>query len=154
LNENLFGTAAPRYADLVLLLETGMGLALLGGAVLARRGRFLLHACCQSAVVLLNFAIIVLIMVPSFQLHVSSKIPAKLAKPHYALATAHAALGGITEIAALYILLSAGTKILPQQFRLTNYKRWMRSVLVLWWVVLLLGLATYVRWYVPGLLRK
>ena len=72
LNENLFGTAAPRYADLLLLLETGMGLALLGGAVLARRRRFLLHACCQSAVVLLNFAIIVLIMVPSFQLHVSS----------------------------------------------------------------------------------
>ena len=36
LNEGLFGTPAPRYADLVLLLEVGMGLALLGGAALAR----------------------------------------------------------------------------------------------------------------------
>lgn len=154
MNEGLFGTTAPRYADLVLLLEIGMGLALLGGAVLARRRRFRLHAWCQSAVVLLNFAIIVMLMVPSFHAHVSPKIPAKLGKAFYALATAHAALGAVTEIAALYILLSAGTNILPQQFRLIRYKQWMRVVLVLWWLVLLFGLATYLRWYVPGLLWK
>ena len=154
LNVSLFRTAAPRYADLVLLLEVGMGLALLAGAVLARRKRFRLHAWCQSVVVLLNFAAILSVMVPSFQAHVNPKIPAKLGKAYYSLATAHAALGAVTEIAALYILLSAGTNILPQQFRLTNYRPWMRSVLALWWLVLLLGLATYIRWYVPDLLRK
>ena len=153
-NEGLFRTVAPRYADLVLLLEIGMSLALLGGAVLARRKRFRLHAWCQSVVVLLNFVIILLVMVPSFQVHVSPKIPAKLGKAYYSLATAHAALGGATEIAALYILLSAGTNILPQQFRLAKYKTWMRSVLALWWLVLLLGMATYIRWYVPDLLKK
>ena len=58
LNEGFFGTAAPRYTDLVLLLEIALGLALLAGAVLARRKRFRLHACCQSAVVLLHFAIL------------------------------------------------------------------------------------------------
>jgi len=116
--------------------------------------RFRLHAYCQSAVVLLNSAIILLLMLPSFHVHVIPKIPAKLGKAYYSLATAHAALGGITEIAALYVLLSAGTDILPQQFRLTDYRAWMRSVLALWWLVLLLGVATYVRWYVPGLLRK
>ena len=103
---------------------------------------------------LLNSAIILLLMLPSFHVHVIPKIPAKLGKAYYSLATAHAALGGITEIAALYVLLSAGTDILPQQFRLTDYRAWMRSVLALWWLVLLLGVATYVRWYVPGLLRK
>jgi hypothetical protein len=30
----------------------------------------------------------------------------------------------------------------------------MRSVLVLWWVMLLPGIATYTRWYVPHLFRK
>ena len=154
MNEGFFRTAAPRYADLVLLLEIGMGLALLGGAVLARRKRFRLHAWCQSVVVLLNFVIILLVMVPSFQVRVNPKIPAKLGKSYYSLATAHAALGGVTEIAALYILLSAGTNVLPQQVRLTNYRTWMRSVLAFWWLVLILGLATYVRWYVPGLLRR
>lgn len=154
MNEGFLGTSAPRYADLVLLLEIGMGLTLLGGAVLARRKRFLLHAYCQSAVVLLNFAIILLVMLPSFHVHVIPKIPAKLGKAYYSLATAHAVLGAVTEVAALYILLSAGTNILPQRFRLTQYKLWMRSVLVLWWLALLFGLVTYVRWYVPGLFRK
>jgi uncharacterized membrane protein YozB (DUF420 family) len=154
LNEGFFGTLAPPYADLMLLFEIGMGFGLLGGGVLARRKRFRLHACCQSVVVLLNFATILLVMVPSFQVRVSPKIPAKLGKAYYSLATAHAAIGGVTEIAALYILLSAGTNVLPQQFRLTNYRTWMRSVLVLWWLVLLLGVATYIRWYVPGLLRR
>jgi uncharacterized membrane protein YozB (DUF420 family) len=148
-SEGFLGTAAPRYADLVLLLEIAMGLALLIGAVLARKGKFRVHAWCQSAVVLLNLAIVVLLMIPSFYVHVSRNIPAKLGKAYYALPTAHAALGSITEIAGLYILLAAGTNVVPQRFRMTNYKLWMRSVLALWWLVLLLGLATYVRWYVP-----
>jgi hypothetical protein len=154
MNEGFLGTAAPRYADLVLLLETGMGVGLLIGAVLARTRRFRLHAWCQSVIVLLNLVVIVLIMVPSFQFHVSPKIPLKLGKAYYALATTHGALGSVTEIAGLYILLAVGTNVLPHKFRLTEYKLWMRSVLVLWWLVLLLGLATYARWYVPDLFRK
>jgi uncharacterized membrane protein YozB (DUF420 family) len=143
------GTAAPRYADWVLLLEFGMGAALLVGALLARRQRFRLHACCQSAVVVLNLVIIVLIMVPSFHHQVLPRIPLRLGKAYYALATTHAALGSVAELAALYILLSAGTQLLPQTLRVTRYKLWMRCVLVLWWLVLLLGVATYTRWYVP-----
>jgi hypothetical protein len=92
LNEGFLGTAAPRTADVVLLLECGMGVALLIGAVLARMRRFRLHAWCQSVIVLLNFVVIVLIMVPSFHVHVSPKIPLKLGKAYYALATAHGAL--------------------------------------------------------------
>ncbi|HET7751248.1 MAG TPA: hypothetical protein VFK81_17795, partial [Terriglobales bacterium] len=76
------------------------------------------------------------------------RIPHKLGKAYVALATAHAALGSITELAALYILLAAGTRLLPERLRITRYKAWMRSVLALWWAVLLLGFATYARWYV------
>jgi len=147
-NEGFLGTAAPRYADAVVLLEMGMGLVLLLGAVLARRKKFRVHAWCQSTVVLLNLAIVLLVMVPSFQTRVSPKIPAKLGKHYYALATMHAVLGTVGEIAGLYIVLAAGTNLLPQRLRMTRYKFWMRGVLALWWVVLLLGLATYVRWYV------
>ena len=154
LSEGFLGTPAPRYADLVLLLEIGMGLTLLIGAVLARKRRFTAHARCQSAVVLLNLAIVLLVMVPSFHVHVGPHIPDRLGKAYYGLPTAHAALGSITEIAALYILLVAGTNVVPPRFRMTNFKLWMRTVLVLWWLVLTLGLATYVRWYVPGVFRK
>jgi uncharacterized membrane protein YozB (DUF420 family) len=148
------GTAAPGYADLVLLLEIAMGVGLLIGALLARLRRFRQHAWCQSVVVLLNLALIVLTMIPSFRVHVSPKIPIKLGRAYYALATTHAAIGTVTELAGLYILLSAGTSVLPEKFRITKYKAWMRTVLVLWWLVLLLGLATYARWYVPHLFRK
>lgn len=152
--ETFFETAAPRAADFVLALEIAMGVALLAGARLARQGRFQQHAWCQSAIVLLNLAVVVLMMIPSFRVHVLPRIPAKLGRAYYALATTHAATGTVTELAALYILLSAGTSVLPERFRMTKYKAWMRTVLVLWWVVLLLGFATYARWYVPHSFRK
>ena len=147
LKQGLLGTAAPLRADLVLLLEVAMGVALLIGARLARMRMYRWHAWCQSAVVLLNLAVILLVMTPSFGERVAPRIPAKLNKTFYALATAHAALGSIAEIGGLYLVLAAGTKILPQRLCFTNYKPWMRSVLVLWWLVLLLGVATYIRWY-------
>jgi uncharacterized membrane protein YozB (DUF420 family) len=149
-----FETAAPRAADLVLILEIAMGVGLLVGARLARKGRFRQHAWCQSSIVLLNLAVVVVMMIPSFRFHVLPRVHAKLGKAYYTLATTHAAIGTVTELAGLHILLSAGTSILPENFRITKYKAWMRTVLVLWWVVLLLGLATYVRWYVPHLFRK
>jgi uncharacterized membrane protein YozB (DUF420 family) len=138
----------------MLLLEIAMGVGLLTGAWLARARRFRQHAWCQSVIVLLNLAVIGLMMIPSFRLHVFPRIPGRLGKAYYALATTHAGLGTLTELAALYILLSAGTQVLPGKLRITKYKPWMRSVLVLWWGVLFLGIATYTRWYMPGLFRK
>jgi len=149
LRQGFLGTAAPLTADLVLVFEIGMGAGLLAGAWLARTGRFRLHAWCQSIIVILNFGIIAVAMVPSFRLQVLPRIPLKLGKAYVALATAHAALGSFTELAGLYLLLAAGTRLLPERLRITRYKAWMRTVLVLWWLVLLLGLVTYARWYVP-----
>ena len=144
--EAFFETAAPRAADFVLVLEIAMGIGLLVGARLARKGRFRQHAWCQSVIVLLNLAVVAVMMIPSFRVHVLPRVPAKLGKAYYGLATTHAAFGTVTELAGLYILLSAGTTVLPERLRITKYKAWMRSVLVLWWVVLLLGIATYARW--------
>ena len=148
MNEGFLGTAAPFTADLVLLLEIAMGLGLLAGAWLAHTGRYRYHAWCQSAIVLLNLGVIVVAMAPSFRAQVLPRIPLKLGKAYVALATAHAALGSIMELAALYILLAAGTRLLPERLRITRYKVWMRTVLAFWWAVLLLGFATYARWYV------
>lgn len=152
MKEGFLGTAAPLVADLILLLEIAMGVGLLAGAWLARNKRFGSHAWCQSIIVLLNMAVVALMMIPSFRVHVLPRIPGRLGKACYALATAHAGLGTFTELAALYILLSAGTRLLPEKLRIAKYKPWMRSVLG--WGVLFLGVVTYMRWYVPGLFRK
>jgi len=140
------GTAAPRTADIVLLLEMSMGVGLLAGALLARARWYRLHAACQSVIVLLNLALIVFAMFPTFHSRVLPKLPSRIGKPYYALAATHAAMGGVAEIAGLYILLAVGTNLLPAELRITRYKLWMRSVLLIWWIVLLLGIATYARW--------
>lgn len=154
LSDGLLGTAAPVAADVVLLIEIAMGAGLLIGAWLARKKRFRQHAYCQSTIVLLNLIAIGAAMAPSFRANVLPRMPARLGKAYFALAAAHAAFGTVTEVAALYILLAAGTSLLPQKLRITDYKAWMRCVLVLWWVVLLLGIATYTRWYVPRHIPK
>ena len=140
---------SPLYADLVLLLEVVIALGLLVRAWLARKRRFREHAWCQSVAVLLNLVMVAVVMVPTFSKQVSPKIPAKLGKSYVGLPAAHGVLGGIVELTALYILLAAGTKLLPERLRIRRYKLWMRTVLVAWWLVLLLGAATYVRRYIP-----
>jgi uncharacterized membrane protein YozB (DUF420 family) len=148
------GTAAPWTADVTLLLELALGTGLLAGAMLARAGRYRLHAACQSVIVLLNLTLIVLTMFPAFHRQVLPKLPGRIGRPYYAIAATHAALGGVAELGGLYLLVAAGTNLLPEKWRLANYKFWMRSILLLWWLALVLGLLTYVRWYVPHAIRN
>jgi len=147
MSKAFLGTAAPWSSDATLVVELGMGVALLVGRTLARRGRYGAHAWCQSAVVLLNPAAILLAMVPSFRRSFAPPIPAGLRNSYYVLAAAHAGLGTLAELFALYILLVAGTNMLPKRLRFVRYRVWIRAALALWWTTLLVGLATYVRWY-------
>lgn len=140
---------APTTANLALIIEILMGVGLTFGAWLARRRQYKLHAWCQSLIVLLNLVVIAIAMAPSFQARVWPKLPKRLSYSFYSLATAHAVLASMAEVAALYLILAAGTKILPERLRLANLKIAMRSLFALWWLVLLLGMVTYVRWYVP-----
>ncbi len=141
------GSVAPLAADGVLMCECAMGLALIAGGVLARHRRYRGHAWCQSAVVLLNLPVVALLMVPSFHRAVVPGLFAHLDRSYYWLAATHAVLGTCAELLGLYLLLAAGTNLLPQRLRIGRYRPWMRSALALWWPVLLLGVATYVRWY-------
>jgi uncharacterized membrane protein YozB (DUF420 family) len=135
-------------------MELAMGVTLLAGAIFARLRKFQAHAWCQSVVVILNAGVIAFAMLPSLRREVVPGIPLKLGRSFYALATAHAALGAIVECAGLYLILAAGTTLVPERLRLTRYKLWMRTVLVGWWTALLLGVATYARWYIPGSFRR
>ncbi len=148
MDRTLLGANAPFSARLTLVIELAMGIALIIGAWLARRQRYRQHAWCQSIVVLLNLVVIGIAMIPSLQLQVIPKVPARLTRSFYALATLHAVLASIAEVAALYVLLVAGTRMLPEWLRFADFKRVMPGVLILWWVALFSGVATYLRWYV------
>ena len=42
-----------------------------------------------------------------------------------------------------WVVLVAGTPLVPARLRFSSYKRWMRTLLTLWWIAILLGVAIY-----------
>jgi hypothetical protein len=145
--KGFLGTWASFSADLNLVIQIAMGLALLSGALLARAKRYVAHGICQAAVLILNLPMIALAMWPSLHTRVMPRLSSHLWKRNYAIATAHGVLGALAEGFGLYILLVAGTNILPRSWRVQRWKLWMRIELILWWAVLLLGFGTYYVWY-------
>jgi plastocyanin/uncharacterized membrane protein YozB (DUF420 family) len=141
------GTGATFLADVNLVVQLSMGVALLIGMMLARRKRYGAHKFCQSAVILLNVVMIGLIMAPSFRQQVASQIPADLGDAYDAMVTVHAVLGTVAELLGLYIVLVAATHLVPPRLRFKQWKPWMRTALALWWVVLLFGVGNYALWY-------
>ena len=123
-----------------------MGLALLLGMVLARRGLYRAHAICQGSLVLLNLVLIALIMLPPFASDIAPGLPQRLGQPYYFFPTLHAILGSAAQLLGLYILIRAGTNLLPRALCFQNYRLWMRTELALWWIVIILGIATYYVW--------
>ncbi len=87
-------------------------------------------------------------MWPSFQQQVKPALSKVLHKWYYEAATIHAVLGMTAELLGLYIVLVAGTTVLPHWLRFKHWKWWMRTELVLWTIVLLSGVGTYCAWYV------
>jgi|SRR5215469_1910307 len=142
------GTGATFEADLNLVVQLVMGLALIAGSCLAKRKRYTAHGICQTTVLLLNLGMIGLVMWPSFQQQVKPALPERLHKGYFAVATIHGLLGTTAEILGLYIVAVAGTRALPQFLRFKNWKRWMRTELMLWSVVVLTGVGTYYVWYI------
>jgi plastocyanin len=142
---------APSAANMNLIAQILMGILLLIGMILARRGKFRAHGICQSFVMLINLIPIIAYMVPVFHRSVWSKFPAGVfARAFYAFPAAHAVVGLTAELLGLFIILRAGTNILPQALRFENYKLWMRSALALWWLSIALGVATYAVWHLSN----
>jgi plastocyanin len=142
------GTGATFRADLNLVVQVSMGLALLVGMFLAKRKKFRAHKYVQSSVMILNLAMIFLIMAPSFHKQVQPQVPGGLKEAYYLVPHIHATLGTIAEVLGLYIVLVAATKLLPRKLKFKRYKPWMRTELALWWIVVLLGVGTYYVWYI------
>lgn len=146
--KGFLGTGATFAADLNLVAQLMMALALTGGAFLARRKRYTAHGICQTTVLLLNLVTIGMVMWPSFHQQVEPKLHRVLHNRYYTVAAVHGVLGMTAEVMGLYIAVVAGTKVLPPRLRFQNWKLWMRTELMLWCVVLLTGVGTYYIWYV------
>ena len=146
--KGFLGTQAGFGADITLLLQIVMGVSLVAGAFLARAKRYAAHGICQTTVLLLNLVVVASFMWPSFSLQVLPGLPKHFSRQHYFLAALHGALGAMAELFGLYILLVAGTNMVPKAWRFRRWKLWMRVELALWLFVVAIGVGTYLIWYV------
>jgi uncharacterized membrane protein YozB (DUF420 family) len=144
----LFGTGAPAVSDYVAVFEIAVAVVLLAGMFVIRAGRVRLHRYMQSSMVLVNVPVILAWMMPHYLASVAPDVSDEIGILYYLIPTAMLVAGAAAEALGIYILAVAGTNLLPERLRFRRYKRWMRTELVLWWAVVLLGLTTYYVWYV------
>ncbi len=146
--KGFLGTGATFEADVNLVVQLVMGMALVAGVVLAKQQHYRAHGICQTTVMLLNLLMIGIVMWPSFRRQVNPMFPRVLHRSYYAAPTVHAALGITAELLGLYIVVVACTNVLPAWLRFRNWKRWMRTEFVLWLIVVISGMWTYYAWYI------
>ena len=146
--EGFLGRGATFGADLNLLVQIGLGLLLLIGMVLARRGLYRAHGACQSSALILAIGMTLVWMWPSFREVYVPDLARGIANRTTVAVVAHAALGSVVLLLGVYVVLVAGTSLIPGRFRFQNYSAWMRTLLVLWWITIGLGVLTY--WFANG----
>ena len=134
-------------ADINVVVQGMMGVALLIGVWFARRKRYRAHAVTQTTVLLLNLVMIATVMWPSTAQQVLPAFPDVFDRWYFAAPAIHGVLGIVVEGLGIFIALVAGTKLVPGKLRFQNWKPWMRAELILWWVTLLSGVGTYFVWY-------
>lgn len=140
------GTKAGIQADLNLLLHLAILLLIVTGFTFARRKRFEIHEKWMFSGIVLVAISFFAWMAPSYigNFHV---IVDELYSPGVMVTNIHVALGTITGILAIYIILRMKFN-LPQRFTVKRVKRLMRTTFTLWWLTFIFGLSFYLIYYV------
>jgi uncharacterized membrane protein YozB (DUF420 family) len=142
LSEGFLGRPSTFGADLNLLIQITLGLLLLAGLLLARRSRYAMHGACQSLALVATLVMTAIWMRPAYHNNYGSTI-FKLGNRVNVAAAAHVVVGSLALLLGIYVVLVAGTPLVPQALRFSNYKAWMRTLISVWWLALLLGVLTY-----------
>jgi len=135
----------PLLADLNIVFEIVLVLGLTVGMLLARRGRIEAHRRNQTAWVLVNLVFVALLMVPSIRTFKWNGL-ADLKDPGNLATWLHAGIGALTVIAGVWLVLQMNA-LIPAALHVRRWKALMRATLAGYWIVALLGLATYRGWY-------
>ena len=142
LSEGFLGRPSTFGADLNLVIQIALGLLLLAGLFLARRSRYAAHGLCQSTALVATLVMTAIWMAPAYHANYGPGI-FKLGNRINVAAAAHVVSGTAALLLGIYVVLVAGTPLVPKALRFGNYKIWMRSLISVWWLALLLGVLTY-----------
>jgi len=135
----------PLIADVNLVLEVMLVAGLSYGFLLARRGNIDSHRINQTTWVVLNTGLIALIMAGSMQ-DVKPAHPGDFADWRIGVTWLHALAGTLAALSGLWIVLQMND-VLPRSWHIKGWKNLMRATLAAYWLVALLGFATYYFWY-------
>ena len=144
-SRGFFG-AGPLIADANLILEIFLVAGITYGFLLARRGNIDAHQINQTTWVILNLGLIALVMAGSME-DVKIGKAAALADWRIRVTWLHAALGTLTALAGLWIVLQMNN-VLPRSLHVVAWKNLMRAAFAGYWLTALLGFATYYFWYI------
>ena len=142
LSEGFLGRPSTFGADLNLLIQIALGLLLLAGLLLARRSRYAMHGACQSLALVATLVMTAIWMMPAYHTNYGPAI-FELGNRVNAAAAAPVVVGSLALLLGIYVVLVAGTPLVPKALRFSNYKAWMRTLISVWWLALLLGVLTY-----------
>jgi hypothetical protein len=131
--------------DVNLILEILLVLGLTFGFYLARSGNIEAHRVNQTLWVLVNAALVATIMASTLK-EVKVTNLSDLAEARYWVTWLHALVGTLTVAAGLWLVLQMND-ILPRRLHIGWWKNLMRLTLAGYWIVVLLGFATYYFYY-------
>jgi uncharacterized membrane protein YozB (DUF420 family) len=148
--KGFLGTQAPFYADITLLLILLTFVLLTIGWRLAVQKRYEAHRWVQTAAVILNTLVVLVIMVNSFITHILPGIPTKLNQGDYAVTTLHAVIGTFSLLLGVFVVLR-GNQLVPKFLLFRSYKFFMRTAYAAYSFATLLGIIVYLLVYVFGI---
>ncbi len=150
--DGFLGTNASLSSDLSLLAYILLIVpSMLVGYFFARRKMFVPHhKLIMTAIVLINWVIIVLLMALSYNDGVAPYVGSSLGDARVLLPTIHLVTGALAQVIGTYLVLRMWFENqLPAWFKVKRIKRWMRLTLALWLVTAALGITTYFVFYTP-----
>jgi hypothetical protein len=142
LSPGFLGRPSTFGADLNLLVQLVLGVLLFAGLMLARRSRYGMHGACQSIALVATIVMTAIWMLPAYHENYGPAI-FKLGNRVNVAAAAHVVSGTVALLLGIYVVLVAGTPLVPKALRFGNYKIWMRTLISVWWLALFLGVLTY-----------
>jgi uncharacterized membrane protein YozB (DUF420 family) len=141
-SEGFLGRPSTFGADLNLLIQLALGAMLFAGLLFARRSRYGMHGIFQSVALVVTLVMTAIWMLPAYHNNYGPVI-FKLSNRVNVAAAAHVVTGTIALLVGIYVVLVAGTPLVPRALRFGNYKAWMRTLITIWWLALVLGVLTY-----------
>lgn len=148
----MFGTPERFWADVTLLtyLLLITPLMLLGFYFARRKMFFPHHKMTMTAVLMLNWLLIIAVMLRSFAQNVSPGIPEYVSEIPILLPLVHMFIGSIAQLMATYLVILMWTERTPYEklvpFRIQKIKTPMRITLSLWLITIVMGLGIYTVW--------